>query len=92
MAHKYICDGCGKAEDNITDFTVRGHVLKAIYCDECLPKADEFLKGLDELHSKTAKAFQKALTKHRKKYSTDGFMLPDGGNIKVEKKTVEKKK
>lgn len=86
MAHKYICDGCGKAEDSIEDFTVRGHVLKTIYCEKCLGKVDEFLTAIDEAHTKAAKSFQAAIKRLRKKYSTDGFMLPDGGNIKVEGK------
>ena len=92
MGQIYNCDGCGKTDKSIAPFTVRGHVLKAIYCAECLPKVDEFLKGLDDLHSKTAKAFQKALTKLRKKYSEGDFILPDGGNIKVEEKVTEKEK
>ena len=82
MAHKYICDGCDKAKDSIDDFTVRGHVLKAIYCEKCLPVVDEFLAGLDEAHTKAGKSFQAAIKRLRKKYSQDGFMLPDGGNIK----------
>lgn len=86
MAHKFICDGCGKAEDSIEDFAVRGHVLKAIYCEKCLPMVDEFLAALDEAHTKAAKSFQAAIKRLRKKYSTDDFMLPDGGNIKVEEK------
>jgi hypothetical protein len=93
MAHKYLCDGCNAVADSFSDFTTRGHVLKTIYCPECLPKVDAFMRELDAAHGKAAKAFQAAIKRLRVKHSDGGkFVLPDGATASIPEPVTPKKK
>jgi late competence protein required for DNA uptake (superfamily II DNA/RNA helicase) len=77
MAHKYICDGCGKQEDTMSSLEPVGHVVPAIYCPDCLTKVQEYMNELDVLHSQLALGFSKKLVALRKKHTKNNFTLPD---------------
>ncbi|MCK5610482.1 hypothetical protein KAR91_51895 [Candidatus Pacearchaeota archaeon] len=77
MAHKYVCDGCEAMTDDSDEFTTKGHALKRQYCPDCLSKVEDYMGKLDDLHTKTAKAFQSKLGGLQKTFSKDGFNLPD---------------
>jgi len=77
MAFKCLCDGCGAAIDDPDDAATVGAVLRRQYCSDCTPKVTAYLKALDDLHTKSAAAFQKKRASLRKPYIKEGFSLPD---------------
>ncbi len=76
MAIFYSCDCCGASGDK---FATRGVVLKAYYCDGCLPSIDKFFEDRDALHTELVKKFDEGVAALKAQWyqANSGGKLPD---------------
>lgn len=75
MAKRVICDGCFEViTDNPNE---RGLVVRRDYCDKCVEMVDEYLRLIDELHTKLAAQWAEGLSELRRDYLALVEVLPD---------------
>jgi len=75
MAITVSCDKCRLVV--IGEVQRRGHIIKREYCDECVKEIDTMLAEIDSLHSNLAAQWHNELGTIRRKYTTEGGLLPD---------------
>jgi hypothetical protein len=74
MAKVTTCDGLGVPIAEETPTTgLFGHQ----YCDEARPIAEEYLKAVDDLHTRLSEEFASEMAKIRSAYRLKLIQLPD---------------
>jgi len=76
MGINYTCDCCLKPSEKVTEV---GYVGKAYYCDDCLPKYQDYHNEIDDYHTVMTGivALELKAIKHRWLMAHKGARLPE---------------